>query len=507
MRMAGIEQTRVEEVGADASGLELEFAELERTHLEREVDELSLVGKHGRDEVYCRCVRIITLNVNGIRSAASKGLFEWLKRQRADVVCLQETKAQEPQLARRRIFARGAITASTIDAERKGYSGHGALTRDASRTIWCAVSAFAEFDREGRYLEARFGKLSVVSVYLPSGSAGPERQASKFRFLDCFRRISRNWRAIARQYILCGDWNIAHKEIDLKNWRSNRKNSGFLPEERAWLDELFGPMRLCGCFPPVNEKPHQYTWWSNRGRAWEKNVGWRIDYQVVSNTLREAPAARQHLQDAPLLRSRTADHGLRPLTEARATSRSGPRGWLDALLVYRQPRVAAMLFLGFSAGLPFMLVFQTLSAWLRQAGIERATIGMLAWVGILYSIKFLWAPVVDRVPLPLLHRLLGRRRSWMLLAQIGVIARFVEPRACRSREPTSLPSCLVRSSSRSRRRLRTSALDAWRIESAPADLQGAMAAATSWAIALRLRWGPRVPSGSQRMHGWPMTYT
>ena len=286
-RMARVEQTRVEEIRADTAGLELEFSEPQRAHLESEVDELSLVGKHEREEVYCRGVRIITLNVNGVRSAASKGLFDWLKRQRADVVCLQETKAQESQLAATHFRPRG-YHCFYYDAERKGYSGTAVFARREPDDL---VRGFGipEFDAEGRYLEARFGKLSVVSIYLPSGSAGPDRQASKFRFLDCFRPHLETLGRSRRQYVLCGDWNIAHKEIDLKNWRSNRKNSGFLPEERAWLDQLFGPMRYVDAFRQVNEKPDQYTWWSNRGRAWEKNVGWRIDYQVVSNTLREAP--------------------------------------------------------------------------------------------------------------------------------------------------------------------------------------------------------------------------
>jgi exodeoxyribonuclease-3 len=141
-----------------------------------------------------------------------------------------------------------------------------------------------EFDAEGRYIEARFGPLSVVSVYLPSGSASEERQQSKFRFMKEFsvhlaRLGQDSVRSDGRQYLLCGDWNIAHKEIDLKNWRGNRKNSGFLPEERAWLDDLFGPQGFVDTFREVNPEPDQYTWWSNRGQAWAKNVGWRIDYR------------------------------------------------------------------------------------------------------------------------------------------------------------------------------------------------------------------------------------
>ena len=139
-----------------------------------------------------------------------------------------------------------------------------------------------EHDDEGRYLQADFGKLSIVSLYLPSGSAGPHRQASKFRFLDHFLPVMKKLRRNGREYILCGDWNIAHKEIDLKNWRSNQKNSGFLPEERAWLTQIFGELGWVDVFRTLNDKPDQYTWWSNRGQAWAKNVGWRIDYQIAT---------------------------------------------------------------------------------------------------------------------------------------------------------------------------------------------------------------------------------
>lgn len=189
-----------------------------------------------------------------------------------------------------------------------------------------------------------------------------------------------------------------------------------------------------------------------------------------------------------------------------AASRSGLRGWLDALLVYRQPRVAAMLLLGFSAGLPFMLVFQTLSAWLRQAGIERATIGMLAWVGILYSIKFLWAPIVDRVPLPLLHRLLGRRRSWMFLAQIGIVLgllKLAHTDPASSLTPVVFGALFVAFSSATQ----DIALDAWRIESAPMNLQGAMAAAYQLGYRIAIAVGTAGALWIAADHGWSLTYT
>jgi exodeoxyribonuclease III len=228
-------------------------------------------------------MRIVTLNCNGVRSAATKGLFRWLERQSADVVCLQETKSQEHQLAEA-CFRPRDHHCFYFDAKRPGYAGTAIFTKRKPDEV---IRGFGvdEFDNEGRYLEARFGPLSVVSLYLPSGSAGPERQASKFRFLEAFLPHLQRLKRKRRQYILCGDWNIAHKEIDLRNWRSNQKNSGFLPEERAWLDRLFGDVGYVDGFRQVNQEPDHYTFWSNRGEAWAKNVGWRIDYQVLSPSL------------------------------------------------------------------------------------------------------------------------------------------------------------------------------------------------------------------------------
>jgi exodeoxyribonuclease-3 len=229
-------------------------------------------------------MRIVTLNVNGIRSAASKGVFAWLARQKADFVCLQETKAQVAQLEHRSFWPK-PYHIHYYDSERKGYSGVAVFSRHEPDEVIRGLGV-REFDAEGRYIEVRFGRLSVVSLYLPSGSAGPERQASKFRFLEIFRPHLDKLRSSGRDYVLCGDWNIAHRQIDLRNWRSNQKNSGFLPEERAWFDELVGPAGYVDAFREVNQKPDQYTWWSNRGAAWAKNVGWRIDYQIVSQSLR-----------------------------------------------------------------------------------------------------------------------------------------------------------------------------------------------------------------------------
>jgi exodeoxyribonuclease-3 len=225
-------------------------------------------------------MRVVTLNANGIRSAASKGLYGWLARQGADVVCLQEVKAQEDQLTAQ-MHSPGSYHGNFNCAQKKGYAGVALYSLKPPDRVHKKTGS-DEHDGEGRYLQADFGSLSVVSLYLPSGSSGPHRQASKYRFMDHFYPHLKKLRRDGRQYILCGDWNIAHKEIDLKNWRSNQKNSGFLPEERAWLTKVFDELGWIDVFRTLNDKPEQYTWWSNRGQAYAKNVGWRIDYQIAT---------------------------------------------------------------------------------------------------------------------------------------------------------------------------------------------------------------------------------
>lgn len=228
-------------------------------------------------------MRIITANLNGIRSAAKKGFFDWLTTQNADVICVQETKAQMEHLEGD-IFRPTGYFSHFSDAEKKGYSGVGIYTKkQPDNLINCLGWDCA--DKEGRFIQADFGDLSVVSLYLPSGTSGEERQAIKFAFMDKYLEVLKKIRDEARHYIICGDWNIAHKQIDLKNWRSNQKNTGFLPEERAWLDTLFDEVGMVDAFRVVNQEPDQYTWWSNFGRAYEKNVGWRIDYQIISPSL------------------------------------------------------------------------------------------------------------------------------------------------------------------------------------------------------------------------------
>lgn len=229
--------------------------------------------------------RVISLNANGIRAASRKGFFEWMNKQNPDVVCIQETKAQVHQLTDEMFSPAGYYTYYE-DAEKKGYSGTAIYTRHEPKKVIRGYGD-AEFDNEGRYLEVQLGGISVVSLYLPSGSSGDERQAAKYRCLDSFSQHLKKLQLRKSEYIICGDWNIAHKQIDLKNWRSNQKNSGFLPEERAWMDKVFGEYRYTDAFRILEQEPDQYTWWSNRGRAWDNNVGWRLDYQVVTPGLKD----------------------------------------------------------------------------------------------------------------------------------------------------------------------------------------------------------------------------
>ncbi|MCG8379517.1 MAG: exodeoxyribonuclease III [Proteobacteria bacterium] len=230
-------------------------------------------------------MKIITVNVNGIRAAHRKGFFDWIPGQKADVICIQETKAQIDQLDKEILQPKGYF-ACFNDAVKKGYSGVAIYSRIKPDKIKNKLG-WTEADDEGRFLQFDFGKLSIVSLYLPSGSSSEERQAIKFDFLDRFMPVLKKMRRQRREFIICGDWNIAHKQIDLKNWRGNQKNSGFLPEERAWMDELFEDVGMVDSFRAINQEPEQYTWWSNRGQAWAKNVGWRIDYQVITPGLKE----------------------------------------------------------------------------------------------------------------------------------------------------------------------------------------------------------------------------
>ena len=227
-------------------------------------------------------LRIITANLNGIRSAAKKGFFEWVHTQSPDILCIQELKAQEADLDGALLSPNGYHGFFQY-AQKKGYSGVGLYSKQKPDSVKIGFDN-GEFDAEGRYVEARFGNLIVISAYFPSGSSAPERQEAKFRFLDLFMPHIEALKKEGLEIILCGDINIAHKEIDLKNWKGNIKNSGFLPEERAWMTQLFDHAGFVDVYRHLhpNAEDECYTWWSQRGQAYAKNVGWRIDYQIAT---------------------------------------------------------------------------------------------------------------------------------------------------------------------------------------------------------------------------------
>lgn len=250
-------------------------------------------------------MRVISINLNGIRSACSKGLLPWLAQQDADIVCMQELKAQAADMTPE-MLAPSGYHGYFHYAEKKGYSGVGIYCRHKPQTVIEGLG-IPEFDSEGRYIETRFGNLSIVSLYLPSGSSGEIRQTVKFKFMAAFMPHLRELHASGREVLLCGDWNVAHTEKDLKNWRGNRKNSGFLPEERAWLTELFNEVGFVDVFRQLHPELEAYTWWSNRGQAWAKNVGWRIDYHIAT------PGIAQSARSASIyMDQRFSDHA--PLT-------------------------------------------------------------------------------------------------------------------------------------------------------------------------------------------------
>jgi exodeoxyribonuclease-3 len=221
--------------------------------------------------------------VNGIRSAAKKGLFTWLAGQNADVICLQEVRAEETQL-NDPLFSPHGYQSYHFSAQKKGYSGVALYCKEKPLHVQIGLG-HELFDAEGRALCVEFQHFSVASLYFPSGTRSEERQNVKYAFLDHYLEQLKTLRTQQKTAILCGDWNIAHKNIDLKNWRGNQKNSGFLPAERAWLTQLFDQLGFVDAFRVINQNAEEYTWWSNRGQAWQKNVGWRIDYQIVTPDL------------------------------------------------------------------------------------------------------------------------------------------------------------------------------------------------------------------------------
>jgi exodeoxyribonuclease III len=248
--------------------------------------------------------RVISLNVNGLRAATRKGLQPWLLAQNADVICLQEIRLSLDQVTE--AMQLPGYHHHYVPAERKGYSGVAMYSRHQPTQVIERIGLELA-DSEGRFLQFDFDGVSVSSLYFPSGSHNEERQVQKYRFLDYYFDYMRSLLQQDQHHILCGDWNIAHKAIDLKNWRANQKNSGFLPQERAWMDRVIDELGFIDAFRQVNPHSDQYTWWSNRGRAWDNNVGWRIDYQIVSPALAQAAKAVAIYKNA-----RFSDHA--PLT-------------------------------------------------------------------------------------------------------------------------------------------------------------------------------------------------
>ncbi len=257
-------------------------------------------------------MKIISINVNGIRAAARKGMFDWLKKVDADVICLQELKAQPDQIEGEPYHPEGYHT-YFHSAEKKGYSGVGIYCKQKPDAVHVGLGAidegdWSDVDIEGRFIQVDFTNLSVASLYMPSGSAKEERQEYKFRMMERFEPVLQKMLAADREYVICGDWNIAHKKVDIKNWRGNQKNSGFLPEERQWFDWLFSEkeseieaemradqLGFVDAYRHVNQELDHYTWWSNRGQAWANNTGWRIDYHVVTPGLRDKIIAGSEL--------------------------------------------------------------------------------------------------------------------------------------------------------------------------------------------------------------------
>lgn len=242
-------------------------------------------------------MKVISANLNGIRAAARKGFYEWLVKVDADVICLQELKAQPDQIEGEPYHPPGYHTFFHA-AEKKGYSGVGIYSKKKPDNVRIGLGkGFEDVDCEGRYIQADFGDLSVASLYMPSGSSKDERQEFKIDMMGRMEGEFKKMISSGRQWILCGDWNIVHKKRDIKNWRGNQKRSGFLPEERQWMDWMFGETEpeldggrgghagFYDAFRLINDQDEQYTWWSNRGQAWANNTGWRIDYQIITANL------------------------------------------------------------------------------------------------------------------------------------------------------------------------------------------------------------------------------
>jgi exodeoxyribonuclease III len=228
-------------------------------------------------------MRIMSANVNGIRSATSKGFINYLVQAQADIVCIQELKAQEADMTPEMKNPLG-MYGVWHTAEKRGYSGVAIYSKVEPDATQIGLG-WEDFDHEGRYVRADFGNLTVISIYLPSGSSSEERQQAKFCFMAKFLPLLQELRTLQRDVLICGDWNIAHQNIDLRNWKGNLKNSGFLPEERLWLTQVIDELGWVDIWRKLYPEIPGYTWWSNRGQAYAKDVGWRIDYQLATPEL------------------------------------------------------------------------------------------------------------------------------------------------------------------------------------------------------------------------------
>ena len=230
-------------------------------------------------------MKVTAFNANGIRSAARKGFFEWMAHASPDVVCIQELKAQRDQLTDS-VFKPKGFSCYFDFAQKKGYSGVALYSKVEPQKVQTGLG-WDKFDSEGRFIRADFKEVSIISIYMPSGTSSDERQKFKEEVMARFKPILVNYMQESRSFVICGDFNIAHKPVDIRNWKSNRNQSGFLPNERAWMDWLFGTIGYTDAFRVVDSRPSQYTWWSNRGQAYANNVGWRLDYQIATPDLRD----------------------------------------------------------------------------------------------------------------------------------------------------------------------------------------------------------------------------
>ena len=229
-------------------------------------------------------LKVVTYNVNGVRAAMGKGLLEWLQALNADVICLQETKAQLDQIP---VFEFSSIGYETyaLSAKKKGYSGVAILTKQRPDNVVYGMN-ISKYDDEGRFIRIDIGDVSVISVYHPSGTSGDERQDFKMQWLSDFENYINELKKERPKLIICGDYNICHCPIDIHDPIRNAKNSGFLPEERKWIDGFINN-GFIDTFRFFNSEPHQYTWWSYRFNSRANNKGWRIDYVMASESLKE----------------------------------------------------------------------------------------------------------------------------------------------------------------------------------------------------------------------------